>query len=103
LHRSGNNRGVNASTISKAIKATGLPKSELYRGRVSELRSEGYKVSKDGNTIVVSYLPYSTITNEASREAFRIRRFHAIEKMFIELSSCGYDATLDWPTITINA
>ena len=90
-----------ASSISKRISKLELPKSESSRGRVSEHISEGYRVTQSEDGVWIDYLNAST--SMKTTDAFLLRQFLAIEKMFIELSWDGYAVTLDWPSIKVGA
>jgi len=47
---------TNAQSVSRALKAAGIKKSESYRGRITYMSSEGFQVSTDvRRNITVTY------------------------------------------------
>ena len=74
------------------IEGLDISKSKESRGRVSTFRNEGYKIAKNGNSWRISYLASSP---HPSGEGFFARRWIALERLFIELSSDGFNVALD--------
>ena len=87
------------NAVSKIVKNLDITKSECSRGRISVHRSEGYRIKNTDDGIRVDYINAST--SMKTTNDFLLRQYLAIEKIFIELSSDGYEVNLQWPSILI--
>ena len=93
---------TSAKAITQAIQrieGLDISKSQESRGRVSTFRNEGYKIVKSGNSWRISYLSSAP---HNSGEGFFARRWIAVEMMFIQLSSDGFEVSLDGWSLVIS-
>jgi hypothetical protein len=82
----------------RRIEGLHISKSEESRGSVSTISNEGYKITKSGSSWRISYLSSAP---HNSGEGYFARRWIALEMMFIQLSSDGFEVKLDGWNIVI--
>ena len=82
---------MNAATISRTIKAsTNISRSETARGRVSEVRSEGFKVEQNGSIVEVYYISSSLKYSEKGWAEFNEKQIGALYLIAKVLKRKGY-------------
>lgn len=90
--------------ITKAIKAIDgldISKSVDTRGRVSTFTNEGYKITKTLEGWNINYVSASSGMNtQKAHNRFYVTKWTILERIFIELSSAGYDVTYNNHTIS---